>query len=202
MADQPVTPQLQLVTPSSAEKPDPFSPELLRLEPSFEAVGVKKVVMSVPVRKPDKQVFIRCHPDPAYRLNCALIEASEDREVYMVPPHMARELPDEIINATLVTTITRQGAVFLWPLKLPAPDGRVLEWHRTALEAAEMATRRWIRVVSDMSLRAYTVFEAEGSIPDPEWPALTLQELLRIAFRDRYVDSANHPLVARLRGLS
>jgi hypothetical protein len=82
------------------------------------------------------------------------------------------------------------------------PDGKVIEWHRTAQEAAEVATRRWIRVVSNMSVRAYDVFEAGGTIPDPEWPDLTFAELLRIAFRDKYVDSAEHPLIKRLRGLA
>jgi hypothetical protein len=184
-------------------KPDPFDPQFLRLEPSFEAMGAKKQLLSVPVRKPDKQVFIRCHPDPAYRMNCALIEVSEDRETYLLTPTMARDLsPPEYITATLITTITRQGTLFLWPVRLPMPDGKVLEWHRTAQEAAEIATRRWIRVVSNMSLRAYEVFEAGGSIPDPEWPDLSFHELLRIAFRDKLVDNRDHSLIKRLRGLS
>src|SRR6516164_4122806 len=105
------TPKLQLV-----EKPDPFDPTILRLEPTFDAIGVKKLILSVPVKRPNKQDFIRCHPDPAYRVNCGLIELSEDREVYLVPPVVAREFPGEVVNATLVTTITRQGAVFLWPV--------------------------------------------------------------------------------------
>jgi hypothetical protein len=36
---------------------------------------------------------------------------------------------------------------------------------------------------------------------DPEWPRLTFQELLRIAFRDRLVDRLDHPVILRLRGL-
>ena len=41
--------------------------------------------------------------------------------------------------STLYTTITRQGVVSLWPIRLPLPDGRYNEWHRSAAEAAELA---------------------------------------------------------------
>jgi hypothetical protein len=134
-------------------------------------------------------------------VNCALIELSEDHETYVVVPTVARELANEIVNVTLVTTITRQGSLFLWPVRLPAPDGKVNEWHRTAQEAATMATRQWLRVQANMNSRSYDVFVAAGTIADPEWPDFTFGELLRIAFRDKRVDSADHPLVKRLRGL-
>jgi hypothetical protein len=32
------------------------------------------------------------------------------------------------------------------------------------------------------------------------WPDISFQEILQIAFRDRIVDRADHPLVQRLRG--
>ena len=77
----------------------------------------------------------------------------------------------------------------------------MLEWHRSAAEAAELAMRRWVRVKANMSLGAYEIFEAASTIPDPEWPELPFQELLRIAFRDRLVDRLDHAVIKRLRGL-
>ena len=45
--------------------PDPFNPDNLRLSQSFaETVGVKKLLTTVPVRKPSPQDFVRVHPDP------------------------------------------------------------------------------------------------------------------------------------------
>ena len=44
--------------------------------------------------------------------------------------------------------------------------------------------------------------EAADTIPDPEWPTLSFQELLRIAFRDRLIDRLDHPVIKRLRGLA
>ena len=124
--------------------PNPFDPAALRLDQSFaDSVGVKKHLMTVPVRKPNRQDFVRVHPDPAYRLTpAAIIEVKEDREVYLVTPNMAQDLPGEFAAATLFTAINRQGVLSLWPVKLPGPDGKHNEWHRSAAEAAELAMKR------------------------------------------------------------
>lgn len=184
------------------EQGDPFDIERLRLDQSFtEMAGVKKLLTTVPLRKPHKQEFIRVNASPEYRLVAALIDLQEDREKYLVLPTIARELPGECVLATIYTAVNRQGVVFLWPVPLPAPDGRVLEWHRSQAEAAVVATRRWVRVQASMPLGAYEIFEATASIPDPEWPNLSFQELVRIAFKDKLVDRLDHPVVRRLRGL-
>jgi hypothetical protein len=51
-----------------------------------------------------------------------------------------------------------------------------------------------------MSLGAYDVFEATGPFPEPQWPGIGFEELLRIAFKGRYIDSLDHPVLRRLRG--
>lgn len=193
-------PSLQPVE-NAAPPPDPFDLASLRLDQSFvESAGVKKLLTTIPVRKPNPQDFIRVHADLEYRATLAIIELKEDREIYLVPPSIARELPGEFVMATIFTAINRQGVVFLWPVRIPAADGRVLEWHKSAAEAAELAMRRWVRVKANMSLGAYEIFAAASTIPDPEWPDLPFQELLRIGFRDRLVDHIDHAVVKRLRG--
>jgi hypothetical protein len=179
---------------------DPFDLTKLRLDQSFvESAGVKKLLTTVPVRKPSPQDFVRVHPSPEFRAALAVIELKEDREIYLLTPQIARELPGEFMMVMMFTTINRQGVVHLWPARLPAPDGRIMEWHRSALDAADMATRRWVRVRSNMSLGAYEIIEA-ATTAEPEWPAVPFQELLRIAFRDRLVDRLDHAVIKRLRG--
>jgi len=180
---------------------DPFDPANLRLDQAFvETSGVKKLLTTVPVRKPNGQDFVRVHPDEAYRLTSAIIELKDDREVYLVLPDIARELPGECSPVVLHTGINRQAIVFLWPVKLPTPDGRINEWHRSAAEAAERAMTTWLRVKADMALGAYAMFEASSTIPDPIWPTYSFKELLKIGFRDRLVDRLDHPVIKRLRG--
>jgi hypothetical protein len=53
-----------------------------------------------------------------------------------------------------------------------------------------------------MGLGAYDVLIATGQLGDPEWPTAPFNDLLRIAFRDCYIDRIDHPLILRLRGAS
>src|SRR5262245_50358416 len=152
-------------TPETNPTPNPFDPAALRLDQSYaDTVGVKKLLTTVPVRKPNRQDFVRVHPEPKYRLTpAAIIEVKEDREVYLVTPDMAQALPGEFATVTLFTTITRQGTLHIWPVKLPTPEGRQNEWHRSAAEGAERAMKKWVRVTASMSLGAYEIFEASGT---------------------------------------
>jgi uncharacterized protein YbdZ (MbtH family) len=207
--------ELHTVEPGSALDPadttattaaaDPFDLASLRLGQNFnETVGVKKLLRTVPVRKPSKQDFVRVHPDPAYRENFAVIELKEDRgEEYLVAGGgLAAELAPEIVNKTLFTMINRQNVVSLWPVRLPGPDGKEMDWHRSAREAAEEAMTKWLRVTANMSLGAYDMIVAEGITSQPVWPEVSFQELIRIAFKDRLITSLDHPVIKRLRGLS
>jgi len=181
--------------------PDPFDLESLCITQDFlETAGVKKLLATIPVRKPNPQDFVRVHPSPDFRRNFLCVDLKDDRECYIVRPEISPQLVGETVMKTIFTAINRQGVVFLWPVTIPPPDGKSNEWWRSSREAAETATTRWVRIKADMSLGAYQIYAADGVIPEPEWPAHTYQELLRIGFRDRMVDRVDHPLIARLRG--
>src|SRR6516225_1973455 len=93
--------------------PNPFDPEALRLSQDFAATtGVKKILNVVPVRKPNRQDFVRVHASPDYRLNTAVIELREDRELFLLAPAMRNELGTEMTPVTLFTAMTRQGVLF------------------------------------------------------------------------------------------
>src|SRR5215510_2349239 len=163
--------------PSTMAALDPFDLASLRLNPSFlETAGVKKLLTTVPARRPSPQHFVRVHSSPDYRADFALIDLKEDREDYLVRPEVLPELTGEVVYKTLFTAINRQGIVFLWPVKLPAPDDRKTEWPRSAREAAELAMTRWIRMKANMSLGAYEITLAESVIAEPVWPDLSFQQ--------------------------
>ncbi len=185
------------------ETTNPFDPASLRMDQSFaDTVGVKKVLTTVPVRKPNRQEFVRVRAEPTFWLTpAAIIEVKEDREVYLVRPDIVPAVPGEFATVTLFTAISRQGTLFLWPVKLPNPDGRHNEWHRSAAEGAERAMGKWVRVTASISLGAYEIFEASGELPEPVWPGFSFHEILKIAFRERLVDRPDHPLVQRLQGI-
>jgi hypothetical protein len=173
----------------------------LRLSQDYTAMaGVQKVMLTVPVRKPAGEWFVRVHP--AMQLKTLVLELKEDREIYMVEPALVPRLAGESTFGPrlLVAAMNRQAVPFIWPLRLPRSDNRVDDWTRSALDAAAMARTFWVRVSSNMDLKAYDVFKAAADWPEPDWPELPFGELLRIAFRDKVIDSLEHPVLKRLRG--
>jgi hypothetical protein len=175
----------------------------LRLNPSFiETAGVKKLLTTVPVKRPSPQDFVRVHPAPGYRENFAMVDLKDDREEYLVLPAILPDLSGEVVLKTIFTAINRQGVTFLWPVRLPARDDRRTDWPRSAREAAELAMTRWVRMKANMSLGAYEITTTESVIADPVWPELSFQELVSIAFRGRIITTLDHPVIKRLRGLT
>ena len=109
---------------------DPFDLSRLRLSQDFvAAAGVKKILNTVPVRKPSKEWFVQTHPDEAFRIQTCVVELKEDSETYLVDPSLWQELASESTFSprALITTINRQGVLFLWPIRLPGADGRLDE---------------------------------------------------------------------------
>lgn len=181
---------------------DPFDPAKLRLSQDFSAsAGVRKLINTVPVRKPSKEWFVQAHPD--YRLETSVLELKEDNEIYLVAPALRESLVGEatIGPRLLVTAMNRQNVLFLWPIRLPGIDGKIDAWSESSLDASKRAIGKWIRVSANMSLGAYEICEATGSLSEPQWPTLPFAEILRIAFKDRlYIDTIDHPVLKKLRG--
>jgi hypothetical protein len=181
---------------------DPFAPENLRLSQDFTAtVGVKKILATIPVRKPGAQDFVRVRPGLEWRENFPVIDLKDDREEFIVVNPLVTELSTEIVSKTLFLAITRQGTLFFWPIRLPTPDGKDLDWWRSARLAAERAQVRWVRIKANKHLGAYEIFEAADNLSEPEWPDdLGYFDLIRIAFKDALIEDLDHAVVKRLRG--
>jgi hypothetical protein len=187
----------------NSESLNPFDPANLRLSQDFAAtVGIKKELLTVPVKKPDRDWFVRVHHSADYRVEVGILEIKGEREVYLVDRNLCATLTTEssVGPRILFTAINRQGVLFLWPVKLPGADGRTDAWAKSALQAAEMALTKWVRVQANIHLGAYEVCTAVAELSDPTWPEVPFSELLRIAFSDRFITSRDHPLLRRLRG--
>ena len=180
-----------------------FDLESLRVSQDFvKDSGVKKLLTTVPVRKPNRQDFVRVHHDSSYVLDTMLLNLKEERETYLVAPSFRDEIPQELTHTRLALATNRQKVLFLWQLRLPGSSGKTDAWSMSALEAYEEAKKNWVRVSANMSLGAYDIYEALGNLSDPEWPDESMDEIVRIAFRNSFIDSYDHPVLRRLRGES
>jgi hypothetical protein len=183
---------------------DPFADmDRLRLSQNFEAMaGVKPVITTVAERKPHRQEFIRVRPGAEWCFETVCFVDKETNETYLVDPSIISALPSEVRPVVLRVAISRNSPVpFIWPVPLPSSEGRPCSWHESARQAARLGETKWVCVKSDKSASCYVPHVAEGNLPDPEWPAdLTMQDLLRLAFRDRFIRDIDHPLLKRLQG--
>lgn len=176
-----------------------FDFEGLRLRQDFpNLMDIRRLLTTVQVRKPGRQEFIRVHSEWYYLT--AVIEAEETREIYVVHQDLREELSNEIVHKVFFTVVSRQGAVFLWPIKLPNELGQLDTWNRSAMEAAHYAKSHWVRVSSNSSGKVYDVIEAKSFADEPIWPKEGFEKILGIAFKGRIINSMDHPVLRQLRG--
>jgi hypothetical protein len=197
------TPRPQTEPRPSPAAIDPFDPATYRLQPSLlVAEGVQKHLTELPVRKPDKSWWVRVHPDPEYALDTFVIELKEEQETYLVLPPLWQELHGEstFIALTLHLAVTRQGKLFLWPVRRPTdPTQEPTRWMRPTLQAIGHAVNKWTRIEWNLETRQHDVKTCKYTA-DPQWPELPFRDLLKIAFRDYVISTRDHPVLRRLRG--
>jgi hypothetical protein len=190
--------------PAESTTPDPFDLNRLRLAPDDDAaLGVRELLVSLPYRKPSKESFFRVRTGEEWRCTGGLIELKDDdTESYWVVPDLWPLLADEptFSRRLMVLAITRQGAPFLWGLRLPGSDGKSPPWVEIPLEAAKAAEVKWTKLFWDQSQKRHRVKVSDHIDEEPEWPTQTLSELLRLAFKDRVIATQDHPVLKRLRG--
>ena len=184
----------------STTAPDPFDPASLRISPENSGVSIRKIITNIPCQKPSKQAFVRTRSGDEWRLDALIVEDSETRDYYVVSPSLHEHLLQDSFPARLTLAVTRSGDPFLWLQKLPGSDGRSNRWNDSALVACQHAETKWVRVISNMSAGHYDVHIAEGINVEPQWPDLSFKEILRLCFKDRFIDSLDHPFLKRLRG--
>ena len=158
--------------------PDPFDPAQYRItEESIASLGVTEQLVSIRCRKPGKAEFVRVHPDPAYSLQTHVIELKDERELYLVKPHLWPQLVGEptFSPRSLFTALNKQGELFVWACLLPKPDGKQPDWVTIPLEAVRFAKENWTKVAWDDSIRKHRIYKAAGSVRRPK--------MARIVFR-------------------
>jgi len=187
----------------SVALPDPFDPSRFAVNSSaMSVIGVTKELVACPVRKPNKQEFVRVNPDSEYKLRACILELKDERETYLVAPDVAAMLPGETKTVDLRLAASRQGAIFIWPVPVPRIDGRDSPWSTSARTAAAIAEQKWVRLIANMAQGAYDVYPAPAAVGSPLWPGKSMRDILAIAFGEAFtVRDAGHPVIKRLMGL-
>jgi hypothetical protein len=181
---------------------DNLNLEQYRFAQDFSAVAIDaKALTTIRVGKPSKDMWFQTHPDLGYRLPTPVIELKDAGELYLVDRALWASLQGEptFVPKVMVPAITRQGTVFIWPIRLPDADGQIDSWSASAMAAADGARGKWTRMCANREARGYDIRTAAIG-QTPIWPEKTLADLLSIAFKSKVISDAAHPVLRNLRG--
>lgn len=175
----------------------------LRLSPTGQVV-VKRDLTIIPVRKPKKTEFFRKRPGEEYEGDFP-IYVDDDGEISLIGPQNMSFFFDQGLISRVrlhVLIVHGSGVLLLSPIGLPDENGKVNSYNRSRSEAYHKAETAWVRIAANKSLGGYDLWTPESPIPEPEWPTApgTLNEMLAIAFKGKYINDPNHPIINKLRG--
>jgi hypothetical protein len=177
--------------------------DALRL-PASEQIMVKRDLSIIPIRKTKKTEYFRKRPGSEWTIDLPLYE-DEDGETYLVGPVCLGFLNDQglVKRARIHTLIVHgSGVLLLSPVGLPDADGKHNSFNRSREEAYLKAETEWVRISANKALGGYDVWKPEVNLPEPDWPIppTTLKEALSVAFKGRYINEPDHPIINRLKG--
>ena len=179
--------------------PDPFAPENLKTRARNTGITIKKVLTNIPVKeKPGKQDFVRTRAGDEWQIETVVIEDEKNNNYYIVAPELHDHLARKGFYALLRLAVTRDGDPFLWVLKTPTTGASYEIWYESKLEVAAKAENEWVQL--ETTANCFCANVGEGIKAEPQWPELTFSAILRLCFKDRFIDSLDHPFLKRLRG--
>jgi hypothetical protein len=212
-------------------KPDIFD-DLKKLRKAVEPkVSFRPVNIEISVvRKTEAGQYFQSHPDPEVRIDAAILPDRASRDNYFVAENMLEhpKIKRLLRPVTIVPIFVWPGGLTkLWTVPI-LPIGRkafhIHTSYRVAFEiSAGLPTsiRReknakheeiapgetppgpnWVTMVYNQDTGQVEFEEDEGISLLPEWPQMSLGEMLRLGFAGCIIDSDQHPYVKQLRGLS
>jgi hypothetical protein len=184
---------------------NPFDPARIRIGVGYgELAATKAANPTFPVwNSPPKTAWFMVHPE--YEVDIYMLDQTdEDRDaLYYVERSIAEGLPTEstISPRLLALCQTTQGDDFLWAIKLKRPlDKKANSWTTSALQEKELGRTRWIRHQTNRRKGCYEPLISDAITIVPRWSELPpFPEILRIALKDRYIDSLDHEVLVELR---
>lgn len=167
-----------------------------------DLIQSEKILANLPLRKPKKDEWIRTHTEIHAAVN---LYESSTKEFYLVLPEALDAMENLVKSVRLTLAITYAGDPFVWPVAVPSVR-KPVPCHVTAANAAETASRKWLRIGWEQSKMDYDV-RVRITVKTPEWPSeiTNASEMLRFVAKTggfEVIDSPSHPVVQELLGLT
>ena len=181
---------------------DPFDPARFVIRATDALVKAEQLLTKMSVGKPPKTSFVMASTAPEHSITVGILELVAERETYLLTPDGLSGVDPKLARMSVLTlAVDRMGNPFLWETRQPDVSGNDNPWAESMRIALSEGKKRWVRVVANQAQGMYDLFVAPGDLPEPAWPKYTMGEMLKAAFVGRVIDSPDHPVLLRLRGL-
>jgi hypothetical protein len=163
--------------------------------------SARRLVSRIPLRRPDKHDWVMIHPSEEYCITLDTLDTGKEKSDFVL---LTEEVADHLQQnpkckqRILVLAITSTKELFLWPVRLAKDDGRPDEWAKSELDCLAVASKQWVNILSNVKTGGYDAYGSGIHIPDPVWPAKTMDEILNTVFADRVVRDLDHPEIKKL----
>lgn len=187
---------------SSIADVNPYDPARFVIRATDSLVKAEQLLTKMSVGKSPKTSFVMASSAPDHMIMVGILELLAERETYLLTPESLAGVDPKLVRMSVLTlAVDRMGNPFLWETRQPDVAGNDNPWAESMRIALGEGKKRWVRVVANMGLGAYDLFVAPGDLSEPVWPKYSMSEMLKAAFAGRVIDSAEHPVLLRLRGI-
>jgi hypothetical protein len=194
----------------SIKKPGKFSLEKFKVKRAPTIAGVDPLQGSWSImRIAEADDFVRLHWDEENYWSMPVcfvhvpIKGTKKENLHLIDEDIAlAHVPSKKIQRYRLALASKPWDVFFL-CKVPVVN-LDNKFNETALQGCERAKTTWIQAVSrkDQGHDDYQIIPAKDpkAFPEPKWPALSLEEIIGIAFEGRQIESDDHPGLLRLIG--
>jgi hypothetical protein len=156
------------------------------------------VQTEIPIRRPEKNWFLRSHPDPEFTLPIDILELKDcpDEGTYFLGPDVEfpEELYEQVIPAMITRCITSDRVEFFYLAKQSSKSPK--DSTRQCLREAKY---NWIKQAWNNTSKSYNYVKATQLRREPVWSNATLDELLEKALATKmYISRPDHEVINRL----
>lgn len=181
---------------------DSFDPARFVIRATDSLVKAEQLLTKMTVGKPPKTSFVMASGAPEHSIHVGVLELVAERETYLLTPAGLAGVDPKLARMSILTlAVDRMGNPFLWETRQPDISGKENPWAESMRVALSEGKKRWVRVVANQAIGIYELFVAPGDLPEPVWPQYTMGEMLKAAFMGRIIDTPEHPVLLRLRGV-
>lgn len=156
-----------------------------------------RVLRTMQCRRPRYGEWFRVRPGDDWQSEAAIFRDAVRHARYLVSEYLWPELRPRISRVTIRSCVSWTGEPFLWAIPYIDDDSMNGGWADSARECAEAAEQDWCLLAPAVCLDRFAMWTAGGRAPEPQWTDTPLWKLVAFAFRDRVIESCDHPALRR-----